>query len=212
MEYPCHGSTEEHPPDQDARTGWALLLLRPAHVGRRPRSSPSGALWIERTAEVSAMHCRAPSPSFRGWGEYRCEHRCRLFVLQHLAASGEVPQVSGGSPRACAQAYGGRPMAADAGRQRKRQISKETIAVAPNNQEERSPISRAALLTSRPASVGDAVYPLLALDLLGSDVQTELLLQRPCERAPDGMRLPAGCRDDLRDGGALFSAEHRDQF
>ena len=51
-----------------------------------------------------------------------------------------------------------------------------------------------------------------SLDLLGGDGQAELLLQRPGEGAAHRVRLPAGGLDDLRDGGALLAAEHRDQL
>ena len=61
-------------------------------------------------------------------------------------------------------------------------------------------------------NLDDPVDPLPAIDLLGGDGQPELLLERPGEGGPDGVRLPAGAVDDLGDGRALPAAEHRDQL
>ena len=116
MEYPCHESTEENPPDEDARTEWSLLLLRPAYVGQSPRSSRSGDLSIGRTAKNPPMHRRVSHRSFRGWDECGREHRCRLLVLQQFAPSTKVPPVSRSVSHACATAHGGRPVAGGASR------------------------------------------------------------------------------------------------
>ena len=58
---------------------------------------------------------------------------------------------------------------------------------------------------------GSPVDPLASFGLLRGDGEAALLLQRAGEGAADGMRLPAGRRDDLGDGGALGPAQHVDQ-
>ena len=70
---------------------------------------------------------------------------------------------------------------------------------------------RAAVQVVFAGSVSDAINP-RALDLLRGNGQAKLLLQRPGEGAAHRVRLPAGGRDDLRDGGALLAPEHRDQL
>ena len=56
------------------------------------------------------------------------------------------------------------------------------------------------------------VHAVATVRLRRSDSETELLLDRPCEKATCAVRLPTRHRHDLRDGGTLWPPQHLDHF
>jgi hypothetical protein len=61
-------------------------------------------------------------------------------------------------------------------------------------------------------SASDTVDPPATVDLLRGDGEPKPLLQRAAEGAADGVRLPAGRRDDLLDRHPFWALQHDDQL
>src|SRR4051812_49498952 len=94
-----------------------------------------------------------------------------------------------------------------------RSVARYGSAASSSNERRRDLNIAAAPATRwwRGSAGSDPVDPLAGLVLLRGDLQPTLLLQRPADRTPDRVLLPAGSLDHLGDGRTFGPAQHGDQ-